>query len=136
MSAALAQFVGSLVAILALAWIAKWLGLGGDQRIRDEAHARQLADEVVSGFDPHDMAIGSDGRAAILRDASGQVMIIRRHGNKFAGRLLGAECKTRIEDGSLQVLTGDRRFGDLRLRISDAARWQESVSATAGPCHA
>ena len=43
MSAQALQFGGSLLAILALAWLAHRLGLGGDTRIRDEAHLRELA---------------------------------------------------------------------------------------------
>ena len=44
------QLVGSLVAILALAWVAHRLKLGGDDRIRSEDEVRALADEALQGF--------------------------------------------------------------------------------------
>ena len=44
MTAQLLQLGVSLLAILALAFVAWKLRLGGDRRIRDEAHARELAD--------------------------------------------------------------------------------------------
>ena len=55
-----AKLIGSLVAILALAGISRWLGLGGDVRIRDEAEARRLADEAVCGFAAVDVALDRD----------------------------------------------------------------------------
>ena len=58
------QFAGSLIAILALAWIARKLGLGGDTRIRDEAHLRELAEEALCGFEPVDIAIDRTVRGA------------------------------------------------------------------------
>jgi hypothetical protein len=42
------NLAGSLVAVLALAWLARWLGLGGDVRIRDADHARALAQDVLT----------------------------------------------------------------------------------------
>ncbi|MFN2099138.1 hypothetical protein [Altererythrobacter sp. MF3-039] len=136
MSAAAIQFVGSLLAILVLAWIAKKLGLGGELRIESEDHARQLADEVLNGFDPQEIEVGSDGRSAIMRDGSGQVMIMRQHGNKFAGRLLGPGSGSAVEEDRLEVRTGDRRFGDLRMKLSDPGPWQERIAAIAGSRHA
>ena len=47
----LAKLGGSIAAILFLFWLARRLDLGGDLRIRDEAHARALADEVPPGPD-------------------------------------------------------------------------------------
>jgi hypothetical protein len=55
------QFAGSLIAILALAWFARRLDLGGDTRIRDEAHLRELAEEALCGFEPVEIAIDRVG---------------------------------------------------------------------------
>ena len=68
MIAVIAQLGVSLLSILALAWLAKLLNLGGDLRIRDEDHARTLAQEAVYGFVPTDMAID---RATITDARSG-----------------------------------------------------------------
>lgn len=128
MSGALLQFVGSLVAILALAGIAKWLGLGGEPRIQDEAHAKKLADEVVSGFDASEIAIGQDGSAALLRDKNGRTMVLRRHGNKFVGRILGADSHLAIAGEALQVSTSEQRFGVVALKIANPQAWLENAA--------
>ena len=78
--AMLLQFGGSLVAILALYWIARRLGLGGDARIRSEDDARDLAEEAHCGFEPHEIALDREGRGALLRDDKGRVMVLRHIG--------------------------------------------------------
>ena len=84
----LAKLGGSILAIFFVYWLVKRMGLGGDIRIRDEAHARQLADEALCGFDPVDIVLDRAGIAALLRDAEGRHMLVRRHGVQFVGRLL------------------------------------------------
>ena len=59
MNLALVQIGGSLVAILALAGIARWLQLGEDVRLRDKDEARALAQAAVCGFDPVEIALGT-----------------------------------------------------------------------------
>lgn len=119
----IAQLLGSLVAILALAWIAGWLKLGGDARITNEAEAARLADEAVSGFRPVAFGIDKSGHAAILRDAAGRVMVLRRHGAQFAARLLDKGASIAHTGDALVVATGDRHFGDVSLNLPDAAQW-------------
>ena len=50
--AQLLQLGGSILAILALWWLAIKLGLGGDVRIRDEDHVRQLAEDGYTTSPP------------------------------------------------------------------------------------
>ena len=52
MTAKLIQMGASLLAILALGWIALKLGLGGDARIRDEAHLRERLVQRVMDHGP------------------------------------------------------------------------------------
>jgi hypothetical protein len=128
MSAQLLQFGGSLIAILALAWLARRLGLGGDARIRDEAHLRELAEEALCGFDPVDVAIDRAGLGALARDAQGRVMLLRRHGAHFAGRLLDSHLHVRLDRNLLAVGTGERRFGTITLDLGDEApAWAASL---------
>ena len=82
----LAKLGGSIAAILLLAWTAKRMGLGGDIRIRDEDHARRLAEEAICGFEPTDIVLDRAGMGALMKDASGRHLLIRRHGAQFAGR--------------------------------------------------
>lgn len=128
MTAQLLQFGGSLIAILALAWLARRLGLGGDARIRDEAHLRELAEEALCGFDPVDVAIDRASLGALARDAQGRVMLLRRHGAHFAGRLLDSHLHVRLDRNLLAVGTGERRFGTITLDLGDEApAWAASL---------
>lgn len=122
------QFGGSLVAILALAWFARRLGLGGDPRIRSEDHARELADEAICGFEPVEFAIDRAGMGALLRDARGRVLLLRRHGAHFAGRLLDSHAHARLDRNFLTLATADRRFGSITLDLGSAApAWAASL---------
>ena len=128
MTAELIQMGASLFAILALAWIALQLGLGGDSRIRDEAHLRELAEEAFYGFEPMEIAIDRAGVAALARDADGRVMLLRRHGAHFASRLLDGHTHVRLDRQFLVVGTSDRRFGEITLDLGDsAATWAASL---------
>lgn len=128
MTSKLLQIGGSLVAILALAWIAWKLELGGDLRIRDEQHARELAEEAVCGFEPTDIAIDRAGYGALLRDREGRVLLLRRHGAHFAGRLLDGHARARLDRHFLTVGTSDRRFGEVTLDLGKHAQaWAASL---------
>ena len=114
------QLAASLAAILALAWLTGWLGLGGDERIRDAEHARELAHHVHYGFEPTDVAIDRAGMGALLKDKDGRQLLIRRHGTHFAGRLLDANTEAQL-DRSLLTIGADKRFGQFTLDLGDDA---------------
>jgi hypothetical protein len=125
---ALAQFAASLAAILALAALSHWLKLGGDDRLRDEDAARRLAGEAIDGFDPVAVAIDRAGIAALARDAAGRVMLLRRHGAKWAARLLDSHAHTRLDRNFLTVATGERTFGAITLDLgAEAQAWAASL---------
>lgn len=122
------QLVGSLIAILVLAWLAHRLGLGGDARIRSEDEARALADEAVHGFEPVEVAIDKAGMGALCRDGEGRVLLLRRHGSHWASRLLETHANTRLDRGFLTLATADRRFGSVTFDLGDkAAIWAASL---------
>lgn len=122
------QLVGSLIAILVLAWLAHRLGLGGDARIRSEDEARALADEAVHGFEPAEVAIDKAGMGALCRDGEGRVLLLRRHGSHWASRLLDTHANTRLDRGFLTLATADRRFGSVTFDLGDkAAIWAASL---------
>lgn len=141
MTGQLLQFGVSLLAIFALVWLVHRLRLGGDKRIRDEAHARELADEVSDDFEPAEIAVDSEGRAALLRDSGGQIMVLKMHGSKAAGRVLGAgigsgigsgvSARIREDSGKhlLEVQTGERWFGSVLLDIDDCSAWQQAIES-------
>lgn len=117
---------GSVIAILFLAWLARRWQLGGDVRIADEAHARALADDAHCGFDPVDVVIDKAGIAALLKDAQGRHMLIRRHGAQFAARLLDRHSESRLDQNFLTIGTGESSFGRITLNLGDEAQFWAS----------
>lgn len=102
--------------------------LGGDRRIRSEAEARELADEIMTGFDPVEIAIDRAGYGALLRDQDGRIMVLRRHGAHFAGRLLDRRPSARLDQNLLTIEAEDRPFGAVTLDLGRQAQvWAASL---------
>ena len=128
MTAQVLQFAGSLAAILALAWFARRLGLGGDVRLRDPDEARRLAGEVLSGFEAHEVVLDRAGIGALLRDSAGRVMLLRRHGARWAGRLLDSHAGVRLDRTFMTIATPDTSFGTITFDFGDQAQaWASSL---------
>ncbi len=124
MTAELLKLGGSIAAILFIAWFARFLRLGGDVRIRSEEQAREIANETCCGFDPVEIAIDKAGIAALLRDAEGRHLLVRRHGVQWAGRLLDRHNDSRLDQNFLTVGTGEKTFGSVTLNLgSQASHW-------------
>ncbi len=123
MTILLLKLGGSVVAVLFLAWLARWLGLGGDLRIRSDEQARAIADQVICGFEPVDIAIDKAGIGALMRDAGGRHLLVRRHGAQFAGRLLDRHSDTRLDQNFLTVGTGEKTFGKVTLNLGPQAQY-------------
>lgn len=132
----LVQTAGSLVAILALTGLAWRMALGGQPLLRDEDAIRSAAGEVEDGFTPVACVCDAEGGAALARDGAGRIMVIRRHGNRFAGRVLGPRAKAELTVGRfgfrLVVDPGEARFGDVALAIPDAQAWADAINALNG----
>lgn len=123
----LVQFAASLVAILALAGVARWLGLGRDVRLRDESHAIALANAAVSDFEAASLTLDRARTGALLRDSNGRVMLLRRHGAHFAARMLDSHAFARLDRNFLTVGTGESAFGSVTLDLGDHAQvWASS----------
>ncbi len=122
------QFGGSFAAILLLAWFARGLGLGGDPRLRDPDEARRLAAEAFDGFEAQDIVLDRAGIGALLRDSAGRVMLLRRHGARWAGRLLDSHAGVRLDRSFMTISTRDRTFGAITLDLGDQAQaWAGSL---------
>ncbi|MCA0903592.1 hypothetical protein [Qipengyuania aquimaris] len=126
---ALLQFLGSLVAILALAGLAFALRLGPAPRLEDEQAARAAADEAVSGFDPVDIALDRGGAGALMRDAAGRILLLRQHGSHFAGRVLTGAAEVSLDGDALLIDTAEKRYGAARLEVSDPSAWMQAIEA-------
>jgi hypothetical protein len=118
----LAKLGGSIIAILLLFWAAKHMGLGGDLRIRDADHARRLADEAICGYEPVEIALDKAGIGALMKDAEGRHLLIRRHGAQFAARLLDRHSESRLDQNFLTLGTSDKSFGKITLNLGDDAQ--------------
>jgi hypothetical protein len=118
----LAKLAGSLVAILGLAGIAHWLKLGHDLRLRDAAHASELANEAVYGFHATEVALDRARTGALLKDGQGRQMLLRRHGAMWVGRLLDSMVEARLDREFLTIGTGEKAFGTITLQLGDAAQ--------------
>lgn len=126
------QTAGSLVAILALAGIAWWLKLGGAPRLDSADAVARAAGEVEDGFVPADIACDAAGAGALARDAAGRIILIRRHGNRFAGRVLTQAARAAARDqkgeGTIRIDCGEPRFGPTILAIPDAGAWADAIN--------
>lgn len=136
----LLQTAGSLVAILALGGLARWLRLGSLPRLASDDDVGRAAGEVDDGFDPVAIARDAEGRAAIARDAQGQIMVIKRHGNRFAGRMLTPAAKARLwtdfAHPTLEVDCGELWFRPVYLDVPDPGAWAAAINALKERHHA
>lgn len=122
------QFGGSLGAIVLLAGFARWLGLGGDPRLHDPGEAQRLAEEVLDGFEAHEVVLDRAGVGALLRDPAGRVMLLRRHGARWAGRLLDSDARVQTDRTFMTIATGEKSFGPITLDLGDQAQsWSSSL---------
>lgn len=118
----LAIFAGSLLAILLVAALVRWLKLGEAPRIADAAMARQLAYDLYDGFDATDIAVDKGGGAAVLRDAAGHYLLLRPHGAHFIARPILSPDTCRLDRQNLTIGTGDRLEPPVTLQLGQAAQ--------------
>lgn len=124
----LVQLGISILAVLLLALLAHQLGLGGDVRLRSEAQARDEAAAALGGFEAVEVALDRAGIGALLRDAQGRVLLLRRHGAQFAARLLDSHSDTRLDHNFLTIGTSDQSFGKITIDLGDKAQvWAASL---------
>ena len=122
--ATLIQLVASLVAVLFVAWLVGKMGLGGDPRIADDAHAIRLAEEAEAGFRGVEVARDRAGCAAIVRYVGGRQLLVRAHGNHFAARPIDAAVEGRLDKDFLTLTMPERTFGAVTLHLGkDAGMW-------------
>lgn len=100
---------GSLVAVLALAGIAHWLGLGGDVRLDAET-----VDDLVSeqGFVATETVLDRAGMAALARDDANRVMLVRRHGAHFVAHPVADASAARLDHRFLTLGKTTLDLGD------------------------
>lgn len=122
------QFGGSLVAIFALYALARALRLGGRPKLTDGESVKVAAKEVEDGYVADRVAIARGGTAALARNADGTIMVIKRHGNRFAGRVLTPEARVLEEVDAIIVDCGDAHFGTVRLSLEQPGIWVDAIN--------
>lgn len=128
------QAAGSLLAIVLVYRMVRAFRLGEDVRIADEAAARALAEEAHCGFAPVEVALDRARIGALLRNSAGEVMLIRRHGARFAARLLTSHAGVRLDQGFLTLSTDDPHFGSVTLDLGSQAQvWAASLRRLGRP---
>ena len=120
-------FIGSLIAILALAGLALWLKLGATPHLANEDDARRAADEAVDGFETTRLGLDRNGAGGILEDAEGRLLLLKPHGNFFAGRLLGPNTSVLRNGDRLTIHCGERTYGVVTLELEDAHYWADAI---------
>ena len=112
---------GSVAGVLGLVLVAWWLGLGGDD-IDGEAQALRAAEEAQVGFVAESAVVSGDRQAAVVRGSDGSVVLLKVHGAHLAARRLTPPFRMRAERDEVVIATGERMFGDVRLRLDSDAR--------------
>jgi hypothetical protein len=107
------QLGGSLAAVLLLAWVS-WLLKLGESRIGDDATAKRMAEEALSGFVARAALVGTNGAAALVLGSDG-IALLKRHGAKVAVRRLGWPLWRRPSPEGVTIETGERMFGPVLL---------------------
>lgn len=115
MTAGLVQFAGSLVAVSLLIWLAFRLGFSGRPSLNDEHDVRRLANEVTGGCIPVAILLACDRSAALVRDATGRIVLVSPKGAHFVATPLSRRTHVertatgfRIREGAL---TGEFEMG-------------------------
>jgi hypothetical protein len=129
-------FLGSLFAILALAGIARWLELGVEPSLETEEDVRRAASEAIDGFEPTFIDLDFYRRGALVEDAEGRIMLLRRHGNFTVGRLLGPQSSCINEVGLVTIDTGEPGFREVTLELIYAGDWERAINRLRIPDHA
>ncbi|TGX53585.1 hypothetical protein E5A73_12220 [Sphingomonas gei] len=107
------QIGGSVAAVLILVLVS-WLLKLGESRIADEATARRMAEDALSGFVARAALVGTNGAAALVLGTDG-IALIKRHGAKVAARRLGRPLWRRASPEGVTIETGERMFGPVLL---------------------
>ncbi len=120
------KLVASLLAVLALGWLAKIMNLGGDVRIQDEAHAIKLAFDGHFGFRAVDAAVDRAGYSALVKDAEDRHLLLFRKGNKFVGRLVTPPIEGRLDQKLLTIDLGEAGTDTVTLNLGEKAQYWAS----------
>lgn len=125
----LIQFLISLVAILALAGVAVWLGLGGKVALNTDQDIAASAAEAMDGFEATQFAKDTHGKAALARDNNGRIMLLKAHGNHIAARMLDGNASANANENTITIATGDYWYGSAEMQCEQPQIWADAINA-------
>lgn len=111
--------IGSLIGVLALAAIARAMGLGR----RGPLTSAEVTTRLTEEYGPlrlRTVLLSQDGRAALAFAQDGRVFGVKAHGVDMASRELHRPLLATEEGDTLVIDPRDRWFGPLRLRLGQA----------------
>lgn len=114
----LVQLIGSIIAVLAIASLVWYLGLG-KAVLADDAQARRMVNDMLSGFDADDVILSKDNQAALIFGKDGSFAILKRHGAKFAARRLKLPAQIIHGDGFIEIDSGEFAYGKISINLSE-----------------
>jgi hypothetical protein len=126
MIAAAVKLAISLLAVLALGWLARLMGLGGDVRIRDADHAKQIALDGLYGFVATDVALDRAGYSALVKDRAGRHALINTKGNNFVVRRVRPPIEGRLDHALLTIDLQEPDFAPVTLNLGEQAQYWAS----------
>jgi hypothetical protein len=121
-----AKLIASLIAVFALGWLARQLGLGGDHRIRDEDHAFQIAFDGQYGFRGVAAAIDLAGYSALVKDADNHHLLINAKGNQFITRVVRPPIEGRLDQKFLTLDLQEPDMAPVTLNLGEKAQFWAS----------
>ncbi len=107
--------LGSFIIILAVTALVRGLRLG-EVRLENRSQACAWAERNIPFFTAQEAIISEDGQSALVIDSEEQIVVIKRHGSKFAGRLLSKPIDARQEGPIWCIGSGDKQFGRVRMQ--------------------
>lgn len=109
-SSELLQLGGSLLAVLLVVGLTWLLGFRQQARLDSVDEATELMRLVPGGFEPAEVALDAEGRAAIGRDRQGRLLVLVPHGDRFVARPLPADYRPTSEGGTLHIASKGHRL--------------------------
>jgi hypothetical protein len=122
----IAQLGVSFLAVVALAWLARWLQLGGEVRIADTDHAKAIVFDEIDGFNGTDAILDRAGGSAIVKDAHNHHVLCFVKGNQFVAREVKPDMGARLNQKFLTINIGEPSFPVITLNLGDEAQYWAS----------
>ena len=113
----------SLIAVLLMAGMSRWLKLGGDIRITDDDHAKGIAFDTLYGFSATDAVVDRAGYSALVKDAANQHALIYKLGAHFVTRLISPPIEGHLDQKFLTIDLGEPDTAPVTLNLGEAAQY-------------